>query len=85
MTNINTLADAFLSFEPMTNKKLQKLCYYAKAWHLSLCDENIINEDFEAWIHGPVCPQLYQTYKGYGFDKIPKKKLISIIEIASKE
>ena len=26
------LADAFLCIDSMTHKKLQKLCYYAKAW-----------------------------------------------------
>lgn len=29
---------------------------------------------FEAWIHGPVCPDLYFLYKDYGWAKIPKLK-----------
>ena len=36
------LARAFLSIDSMTHKKLQKLCFYAKAWYLALYDENII-------------------------------------------
>ena len=66
------LADAFLSIASMTHKKLQKLCYYAKAWYLALYDENIITESFEAWVHGAVQPELYQKYKSYGFNYIPK-------------
>ena len=73
MTTIQNLANAFLSIEQMTNKKLQKLCYYAKAWHLALYDENIIAEPFEAWIHGPVCCQLYDKYKLYGKNVITEK------------
>jgi len=73
MTTISNLANAFLSLEPMTNKKLQKLCYYAKALHLALYDENIIAEPFEAWIHGPVCRQLYDRYKTYGKNAIDKE------------
>jgi len=66
------LANAFLSIETMSHKKLQKLCYYAKAWHLALYNEPIITEPFEAWVHGPVNRELYGTYKQYGWDDIPK-------------
>lgn len=70
--SIYQLAKAFLSIESMTNKKLQKLCYYAKAWYLALNDTNIVNEPFQAWIHGAVQPALYQKYRHYGFSSIPK-------------
>ena len=66
------LANAFLSIESMTHKKLQKLCYYAKAWYLAIYDENIISESFEAWVHGAVQPLLYQRYRSYGFQYIPQ-------------
>lgn len=69
--NIFDLAHAFLSIESMTHKKLQKLCYYAKAWYLAIYDSNLIEEQFEAWVHGAVQPRLYQEYKAYGFEYIP--------------
>lgn len=75
--DIYALAKAFLHIAPMTNKKLQKLCYYAKAWYLALYDENLISEQFQAWVHGAVQPALYQKYKAYGFDYIPKNENIS--------
>ena len=65
------LANCFLAIEAMTHKKLQKLCYYAKAWYLAINDENLINESFEAWVHGAVQPALYQKYRSYGFQLIP--------------
>ena len=71
-SNIFVLARAFLSISSMTNNKLQKLCYYAKAWYLALYDENLISEQFQAWVHGAVQPALYQRYKKYGYDNIPK-------------
>lgn len=70
--NIFTLAEAFLCITSMTHKKLQKLCYYAKAWYLALNDKNLIPEQFQAWIHGAVQPGLYQIYKEYGSEDIPK-------------
>ena len=75
--DIYALARAFLYISAMTNKKLQKLCYYAKAWHLALYNENIIREQFQAWVHGAVQPALYQKYKAYGFGYIPKNDNIS--------
>lgn len=65
------LANAFLSIEAMTNHKLQKLCYYAKAWYLALNNTNIIREPFEAWVQGAIQPKLHQAYRCYGFHPIP--------------
>lgn len=70
--DIFALAKAFLSISKMTNKKLQKLCYYAKAWYLALYDCNLISEQFQAWVHGAVQPALYQKYKQYGYGDIPQ-------------
>ena len=69
--NIFDLADSFLTIQAMTHKKLQKLCYYAKAWYLAFNDENLIDEPFEAWVHGAVQPSLYHKYRSYGFQLIP--------------
>lgn len=71
MADVFDMAKAFLSIEPMTNKKLQKLCYYAKAWYLALKDENLFEDDFQAWVHGPVNYDLYLKYKDCGFNRIP--------------
>lgn len=69
------VADFFRSKGKMTHKKLQKLVYYAYAWYIALYNEdvdNITNKlfeggHFEAWVHGPVCPELYRKYSdNYG-------------------
>ena len=44
--------------------KLQKLCYYAQAWSLVWDDTPLFDEDFEAWANGPICPVLFQRFKG---------------------
>lgn len=71
--DIFALARAFLCISSMTHKKLQKLCYYAKAWYLAIYDTNIVSESFEAWVHGAVQPELYAKYKVYGFSNIPRE------------
>jgi uncharacterized phage-associated protein len=48
----------------MSTWKLQKLCYYAQAWHLAWTEAPIFNEDFQAWANGPVCPELFHAHQG---------------------
>ncbi|ULG71164.1 Panacea domain-containing protein [Macrococcus brunensis] len=55
----------------ITPKKLQKLTYYAEAWHNALLDSPLVDDShFEAWVHGPVSPELYSTYRAYGWNVI---------------
>ena len=68
---IQDIANWFLCKEPMTHKKLQKLCYYAVAWGYALNLGKIVEDDeFQAWVHGPVSPKLYAKYKGKGWSLI---------------
>jgi uncharacterized phage-associated protein len=54
----------------ISNMKLQKLLYYAQAWHLALKNQPLFEAEFEAWIHGPVHPATYQRFKAYTFNNI---------------
>lgn len=74
MENIYSVARYFLSKESMSHKKLQKLCYYAQAWYLANFKEILVPNRFEAWAHGPVCPDLYNYYRDWGWEQIPKWK-----------
>ena len=71
MESIYDVARYFLSKEPMSHKKLQKMCYYAQAWHLANYDERLVPNRFEAWAHGPVSPDLYSRYRDWGWENIP--------------
>lgn len=73
------VADFFLTKEALTQKKVQKLVYYAYAWFITLNNQDandiknvLFNEVPEAWMHGPVFPELYQKLKNYGWHEIPK-------------
>ncbi|SKB01476.1 Uncharacterized phage-associated protein [Caloramator quimbayensis] len=83
--SIFDVANYFLSKESMTHKKLQKLCYYAYAWYLTLYKEKLYNEKFEAWIHGPVNKDLYDFYKIYGWQLIPKRDVTINMDKKVKE
>lgn len=48
----------------VSTMKLQKLVFYSQA--LSLVHEGtpLFNEDFQAWVNGPVCPKLFRSHRG---------------------
>jgi len=73
---IYDVANGFLTKGPMSHKKLQKLCYYAYAWNWALNNQPLVKSDFEAWIHGPVCSQLYNYYRGFGWNDIPQQSCL---------
>lgn len=47
----------------MTHLKLQKLVYYAQAWHLVFYGKKLFPGDFQAWAHGPANWELYDKYR----------------------
>lgn len=49
---------------PMTAMKLQKLCYYAQAWHLVWEERPLFDSRIEAWANGPIVVDLYRIHKG---------------------
>lgn len=67
------IADWFLAKGPMTQKKVQKLCYYAQAWAFALKGYRLMDTDFQAWVHGPVSPALWEKFKAFGYDSISIK------------
>lgn len=54
----------------ISNLKLQKLLYYAQAWHLAVFERPLFVDQLEAWVHGPVVPSVYRRFRAYGFRNI---------------
>lgn len=57
----------------LTNLKLQKLLYYAQAWHLVNFQKPIFRDPLRAWALGPVVSSIYADLKKYGATPIPYK------------
>jgi len=47
----------------MSNLKLQKLLFYIQAYHLAYFEEPVIDDEFEAWVHGPVSRKVFAALK----------------------
>jgi uncharacterized phage-associated protein len=54
----------------MTHLKLQKLIYFAQAAHLAINDEELFDEQIEAWPLGPVVRSVYDVFQDHGRDII---------------
>lgn len=69
----------------LTNLKLQKLLYYAQSWFLALKKKAIFEEDFQAWVHGPVLPSQYHRFKHSEWrpimDEVTKPQLEKILNV----
>lgn len=82
-TTVFDVANYFLkavdrdSGSSITHLKLQKLVYYAQAWHLVFAAKPMFKARIEAWVHGPVCPELYTQFAGSGSDSLPEPDVLS--------
>jgi uncharacterized phage-associated protein len=65
-----SLAAAEPSFPPIDQMKLQKLLFYAHAWHLAYGKGPLFENDFEAWPWGPVIRDVYLQTKSYGRGRV---------------
>jgi uncharacterized phage-associated protein len=76
ITTANKVADYLIRFSHehgnlVSNLALQKLVYYAQAWHLALKDNPLFDDKIEAWVHGPVVPSVYHRFKKHRWNPIP--------------
>lgn len=74
------VANAFVALtdpekgDTTSNLKVQKLLYYVQGVHLALHMKPLFNEDIVSWQYGPVVPEVYGHFKGFGSGAIPYPK-----------
>ncbi len=47
-----------------THMKLHKLLYYSQAWSLVWDEKPLFKTKIEAWVNGPVVPEVYKKFRG---------------------
>jgi uncharacterized phage-associated protein len=66
MARVDDVAAAILERQgSMSTWKLQKLVYYAQAWHLVWEERPLFEDRIEAWANGPVVRNLYERHRGW--------------------
>lgn len=66
---VNNLSDHDAG-EVVTHLQVQKLLYFAQAWHIMVLGRPLFDEDMQAWPHGPVVPSVWHEFKQYGWQPI---------------
>ena len=70
-SDIVLIAQWFVEKADMSNKKIKKIGFYSEVWSLLTLGIDIVPDArFEAWVHGPVCPRLYEELKQFGWRDI---------------
>ena len=91
MCTANKVARYFLRLQTgdagdaISNMKLQKLLYYAQGFALAILGNPLFPEDFEKWTFGPVLPVVYDKYKEFGSDAIPRPEGARLQEYTDDE
>ncbi|WP_169999995.1 type II toxin-antitoxin system antitoxin SocA domain-containing protein [Campylobacter sp. RM9328] len=55
--------------------KLLKLLYYVQGYHLAMFNAPLFNDKMEAWLHGPVIPEVWKWAKNYGDEQMQNEAL----------
>lgn len=76
---------SFQKKQEISNLKLQKLLYYAQAWHLVLYDAALFDDKIEAWVHGPVVASVFREYREFGWKPLSVTEVcrISSVDVVS--
>lgn len=74
MYNVIEVAKFVISYcmkmgTPISNLHLQKILYYLQVF-CARQGFSLFEEDIYAWQHGPVIPEVYYMFSGYGASKI---------------
>lgn len=89
--SVHAVADHFIrkvdreAGDDMTHFKLQKMLYYAQAWHLAMNDERLFDNAFEGWVHGPVCHEVYDRFRHLGWSPISVDDVLSTADDFDEE
>lgn len=71
--------------QEITPLALQKILYYAQAFHMAFFGENLFQDDCEAWVNGPVYTNIYNKYKSFGSSNIDVEVIDDVDEIIDEE
>ena len=70
----------------ITPLALQKLIYYSQSFFRVFFKKFMFENNCQAWIHGPVYPDIYQKYKKHGYNPIDEKSdTLSGYDLSEKE
>jgi uncharacterized phage-associated protein len=67
---LRVIAYVFERLEEVTPLMLQKLLYFIQGVSYAVYGRPMFAEDCEAWVHGPVYPQVYELFRDFKYNPI---------------
>ncbi len=67
---LGVISCIFEQLKEVTPLMLQKLLYFIQGVYYALYKKPVFAEDCEAWVHGPVFPEVYRIFKSFRYDPI---------------
>lgn len=67
---LRVISYVFESLEEVTPLMLQKLLYFIQGIYYALSGSPMFVEDCEAWVHGPVYPEVYDLFRDFKYNPI---------------
>lgn len=67
---LRVISCVFEELEEVTPLMLQKLLYFIQGLSFALNGTAMFEEDCQAWVHGPVYPEVYDMFKDFKYDPI---------------
>lgn len=67
---LRVIACVFEKLEEVTPLMLQKTLYYIQGVSLALRGVPMFEEDCQAWVHGPVYPEVYDLFRDFRYNPI---------------
>lgn len=74
----------FDQLEEITPLALQKMLYFAQAFHLARYNTALFREDCQAWKHGPVYREVYDIFKEFSYNPIESPSFVVISHAKDK-
>lgn len=68
--SINELASYIISKHDITPKTLQKILYFIQGFSMAFNKKLLFNDIPQAWVHGPVYPEVYNNYSNFKYNII---------------
>lgn len=67
---LGAISCIFEQLKEVTPLMLQKLLYFIQGIYYALYEKPVFAEECEAWVHGPVFPEVYRLFRSFRYDPI---------------
>lgn len=81
---LRVISYVFEKLEEVTPLMLQKLLYFIQGIYSALCGRPMFAEDCEAWVHGPVYPEVYNLFRDFKYNPIEDARFAVLYGTAEK-